>query len=189
MPRAAPTSGRSPRVADAELRSALIVAVPEAAATVDGWRERTCQAKPSSGVPAHITILWPFVPAPRIDDMLILELGRLFGVLDGFVFELRAAARFPGTFYLAPEPAEPFARLTDSVFASYPRYPPYEGAFASIVPHLTTAQGDDDVLAAAEADVLPRLPIAAHAREVVLIEELEPDSALWRPRETFPLAV
>ncbi len=36
---------------DAELHTALIVAVPEAARVVDDWRERTSYAKPSSGIP------------------------------------------------------------------------------------------------------------------------------------------
>jgi len=31
----------------------LIVPVPAAAAVVDEWRERTCGARPSAGVPPH----------------------------------------------------------------------------------------------------------------------------------------
>jgi hypothetical protein len=174
-------------MAERALRSALIVAVPQAAAAVDAWRERTCQAKPSTGVPAHITILWPFVPAARIDDTLEADLRRLFGAIGSFAFELRTTARFPDVLYLAPEPAERFIHLTRAVYEAYPAYPPYEGVFHSIVPHLTTAEGGGEVLAAAEADMFPWLPIVALAREVLLIEEVEPDSSLWRPRANFPL--
>lgn len=187
MPSAANAFTRWPMSTDLELRSALIVAVPEAAPTVDAWRERTCQAKPSTGVPAHITILWPFVPAARVDDVLLAQLRGLFGEVAPFPFELRATARFPGTLYLAPEPPNRFLDLTSAVHAAHPRYPPYEGVFDSVVPHLTTAQGDDATLAAAEEDVLPQLPIAARAHEVLLIEEVEPDSTLWHPRATFAL--
>jgi 2'-5' RNA ligase len=174
-------------MAEAELRSALIVAFPQASPIVDEWREQTCGAKPSAGVPPHVTILWPFVPAASIDDALTDRLRRLFGSLEPFMVEFPATARFPDTLYLTPDPAEPFVELTRAVWEAYPEYPPYEGVFDAIEPHLTAAQGTDDVLAEAEADVRRRLPIVARVDEVVLIEEIEPDSALWRPRATFPL--
>jgi hypothetical protein len=144
-------------MAEAELRSALIVVFAQASPIVDEWREQTCGAKPSAGVPPHVTILWPFVPAASIDDALTDHLRRLFASLEPFMVEFPATARFPDTLYLKSDP------------------------------HLTAAQGPDDVLAEAEADVRRRLPIAAPVAEVLLIEEIGPESALWRPRATFPL--
>src|SRR5262249_20863154 len=70
--------GRSDRVSD--LRSAVIVPVPEAAAAVDDWRERTCEAKPSTGVPPHVTLLVPFVAAAEITNHVIAELHDVLGV-------------------------------------------------------------------------------------------------------------
>jgi 2'-5' RNA ligase len=173
---------------EARLRSGLCVAVPQIARTVDGWRERTCSTKPSSGAPPHITILFPFVPAEMIDDLLIADLARLFGAFAPFSFELGRTARFPSVLYLEPDPLEPFVRLTAAVHAAYPDFPPYEGAFAAVAPHLTVAEGDEDVLAAAEADVAPALPLPAKAHEVLLLEELEPNSACWRQRAMLPLS-
>jgi 2'-5' RNA ligase len=174
-------------MAELELRTALTVAVPEAAATVDGWRERTSYAKPSCGVPTHITILFPFVPPAEVGAPLIEELRDLFGTFESFRFELRAPGRFPGVLYLAPEPPEPFQQLTNAVWRAYPQQPPYEGAFDTIVPHLTTAEGDTTVLDEAERDVRKALPIAAQATEVLLLEEVEPDSARWEQRARFRL--
>jgi 2'-5' RNA ligase len=173
-------------MAETQLRSALIVAVPEAAAVVDTWRERTSYAKPSSGIPPHVTILVPFVPPATIDDSLIEDLRTLFGTFESFTFELGATGRFPTVLYLAPDPAEPFVQLTRAVCEAYPAYPPYGGTFDSIVPHLTTAEGTGAILSAAEADVLPSLPITAEASEALLIEEVEPDSARWRTRAPLP---
>jgi 2'-5' RNA ligase len=172
---------------EAELHSALIVAVPEAASAVDRWRERTCYAKPSSGVPPHVTILFPFFPPDAIDEALVAELRELFAEVERFAFELRTTARFPQVLYLKPEPAEPFVRLTETVCAAYPDHVPYEEAFDSVVPHLTTAEGDAEVLAEAEKDVLQWLPIVAEAHEVLLAEEVEPDSARWRTRARLRL--
>lgn len=170
------------------LRSAVIVAVPEAAGVVDRWREQTCNDKPSLGVPAHITLVFPFVPAGRLDQGVIASLAEIFSAEAGFDFELRRPARFPAALYLAPEPASAFTRLTDAVVSRYPEYPPYEGAFDTVVPHLTVAQGDRAVLDDAEADVRRFLPIRSEVRQAVLLEEVEPDGGRWVVRSRLPLA-
>lgn len=123
-------------MAEPALHSALIVAVPEATVAVEEWLERTAHSRPSNGVPAHITITYPFIPAVTITD----------------------AGQFP----------------------------PYEEAFDSIVPPLTVAEGDAGILKA-EADVAQHLPITARVRDVVLIEEVEPDSARWTTRARLRL--
>ena len=170
-----------------EPRTALVVEVPEAAVAVDPWRERTSPAKPSNGVPAHVTILFPFVPAAEVDDGLVGELRAFFAALPAFRFELRECRHFPAVLYLAPEPPEPFVALTETVVAAYPGYPPYEGVFAEVVPHLTAAEGDHAVLARAEGEIRQSLPIAAEAREVVLLEEVDPELGRWRTHSRLPL--
>ena len=57
-------------------RSALIVAVPEVEPLVGDWRSRYDNA--TLGVPAHVTLLFPFVPAAQLDDVLLGELEALF---------------------------------------------------------------------------------------------------------------
>ncbi len=46
--------------------TALVVAFPEAWPIVDGWRERTCLDRPSIGIPPHVTLVFPFVPAEEV---------------------------------------------------------------------------------------------------------------------------
>jgi 2'-5' RNA ligase len=170
------------------LRSALIVAVPEAGRSIEQWRERTCSDKPAIGIPVHVTLLFPFVPAPDIHDGLIAELSSLFGGFESFFFELREARRWPQMSYLAPEPSEPLVDLTKAIVARYPDYPPYEDMFDSIVPPLTVAHGDTTLLDRAESDVLESLPIRVAVCEVVLIEEAVPDWGQWRTRVRFALS-
>lgn len=163
------------------------MAVPEAARPVEPWLERTARAKPSTGVPAHITLLFPFVPAARLDPVLVGELRELFAGFAGFRFALCRLERFPEVLYLAPEPAEPFVQLTGTIVDRYPDSPPYEGEFETIVPHLTVAQGEPAVLDEAEASVLPALPLEAAVEEVVLLEEVVTDWGRWTARATFRL--
>jgi 2'-5' RNA ligase len=171
-----------------ELRSALVVEVPAAAPVVDRWRERTCADRPSIGVPAHVTILFPFVPARTIDDAVLSGLRELYSAFAPFAFEFREARRFPDVLYLAPEPSEPFLQLIFATATAYPDCPPYDGEIPldSIVPHLTVAHGDALLLEKADAEVQPRLPIHAKANEVLLIEEAKPDWGRWQERARIP---
>ena len=171
---------------DARLRSALIVPVSEAS-VVDKWRERSCAAKPSLGVPAHITLLFPFVAAPRTDAELVTSLGALVVASERFEFELREARRFPGVLYLSPAPAGPFIPLTEAILARFPAHPPYGGAFDSIEPHLRSPRGKTP------CSTRPRRPcgrscrIESEAREALLLEEVEPAFGRWRVHTRLPL--
>ena len=166
-------------------RSAIVIAVPAAAASVDDWRRRhTWDGK--RGVPGHVTLLFPFIPRDELDETTLAELAALFAAEPSFEFALVRAARFPGVLYLAPEPAEPFVRLTERLVAAYPAYPPYEGAFKTVVPHLTVAEGDEALLDRIERELAGRLPIAASARAATLL--VEGQDGHWTERRRFALA-
>jgi hypothetical protein len=168
-------------------QTAVIVAVPEAAPVVDGWREQTCGGTSSRGVPAHVTLLYPFVPADELGAATVAQLAALFAAAAPFDAAFREVRRWPELAYLAPDPPEPFVALTEAIVARWPAQPPYAGETAEIVPHLTCAMGASELLDRVEADIRPRLPIAARVTEALLIEEVEPGANLWRTRERFRL--
>lgn len=167
--------------------TAVVIAFPKAAAAVDGWRERTCSDRPSIGIPPHVTLLFPFVPADQVDEGVVAELQRLFASTAPFAVTFRELRRWPEMAYLAPEPPELFARLTAAIVERWPDYPPYEGVHETVIPHLTVAHGDDALLEEVEADVTPKLPIEAHVTEAFLLEELEQDWGRWGELARFPL--
>jgi 2'-5' RNA ligase len=165
-------------------RSALIVAVPEAEPLVHEWRLRYDNAR--LGIPAHITLLSPFVPAEQLQESLFGELSELFAGQPAISFSLTKLTEFPDqTLWLSPEPSEPFRRLTELIVERYPDFPPYEGIHEEVIPHLTVTSGDASVRDELEAALTGHLPVQAEAREVVLLEE-QPDEH-WRTRERFPL--
>jgi hypothetical protein len=155
-------------------RTALIVAVPEAEAAVAELRRRHDRSA-ALGVPAHLTILFPFVDSAAIDE------GAIEAVVadhDAFDFELVSVETFDGGgTYLAPTSPERFVALTESVWRRWPEHPPYEGTFEAIVPHLTISEWP------IECDV--ELPIGARADTVTLIEERTDGS--WLSRRRFAL--
>ncbi len=125
-------------------QSALMILMPEAEALVRTFRE---QYDPSAkvGVPAHITLNYPFQPANSRSPQAIYDaLGELFFGFPVFHCTLREIRRFPQVIYLAPEPDHPFKTLIQAIVDQYPESPPYEGKFAEAIPHLTIAQLSDE---------------------------------------------
>ena len=90
-------------------------------------------------MPAHITILYPFMPPDEITPAVLAELREFFAQFAAFEFTLPELRRFPKVLYLAPSPAEPFKALTHAVVERYPDYPPYGGGYSEVIPHLTIA--------------------------------------------------
>jgi 2'-5' RNA ligase len=166
-------------------RSALVVEVPEAEPLVSEWRAKHDWSA-QHGVPAHITLLFPFAPTEKVDDRLHAGLGALFANHPAFSFSLSHVARFPEVAWLAPEPADPFQALIEAIASRYPEYPPYEGIHDEVIPHLTVAEGGPELQDEVEAAITPSLPIEAEARSVSLL--LEDESGWWNPGERYPLA-
>lgn len=156
-------------------RTALIVPVPEAEPQV-GELRLAHDWSAQRGVPAHVTILFPFLDASDVDDAAIADLISRFPAFD---FELDRVERFPdGTTWLRPAPSLPFIDLTAAVWQRWPERAPYEGAFDEVIPHLTISE--------TPIDMQLELPILARAREVTLLEEDEP-SGRWIARLHLPL--
>ena len=148
----------------------MLVEVPEAEPVVDAWRQRYTLDAPA-GIPAHVTILFPFVEPERLGEVE-RRLAELVAGTPAFELRFPRAARFPDVLYLEPEPAEPFAALTHAIEREWPDQPPYGGQHETIVPHLTVAESDDSALLdRIAADVEPQLPIETHVREASVFVE------------------
>jgi hypothetical protein len=168
--------------------SALVILVPEAEALVGRWRRRY-DPSAAVGMPAHITINYPFLPGRPVDAATIAHLGPMFAGLQSIRYALVEVREFFDTVYLAPEPAEPFMDLIRAVVAHYPQSPPYGGMFAEVVPHLSLAQSEnaaelEQVLGEFAPGSDGHLPIDATAEEVWLMDNR---SGRWEKRISFRL--
>jgi len=105
--------------------SALVVLVPAAETVVKPFRIRYDPAA-IAGVPAHITLLYPFKAPGEIDESVIGKLRECFAQSTPVGFSLSAIRRFPAeVLYLAPEPDRPFRQLTLDTWRLFPDTPPY----------------------------------------------------------------
>jgi 2'-5' RNA ligase len=155
--------------------SALVVLVPEAEAVAKPFRDKY-DPSAAAGVPAHITLLYPFKEPDHIDDVVVAKLRDCFARFQPIRFSLRETRRFPvEVLYLAPEPDEPFRQLTLSIWKLFPETPPYRGKWPDIIPHLSLAQLPDEQRLDAIAEDFAessreRLPIEAVASGVALMD-------------------
>jgi 2'-5' RNA ligase len=166
--------------------TALICRVPEAERYIARYRDRY---DPSArrNVPAHVTVLYPFMPPEHIDPEVLEQLRGIAHSVPCFSYRLAETRRFPVALYLAPDPDDSYAALTSAVFQAFPEYPPFDGKFATVVPHVTVAHGDEALLCEIEVELRVALPAAgvpARAHELVLIEN---SSGRWEQMHAFPL--
>ncbi|MFF2807901.1 2'-5' RNA ligase family protein [Streptomyces sp. NPDC058000] len=165
-------------------RTGLIVRIPEAESAVRAWRERF-DPSARAGVPAHVTVLFPFLDENRIDARVRSTLADMLSRHHAFDLRFESCGRFPGVLYLAPGPDTQLRRLTEVIADRWPEAPPYGGQFTEIVPHLTVADGQDDaVLDEIEADLLSKLPFTSRATSVDLMVH---DGTKWQERASFAL--
>lgn len=165
--------------------TALLITVPEADPLVSGARKKY-DPSAGAGVPAHVTVLYPFLPVERIDDAVTAELRALFAAQEPFALDFTGFGRFPDLLWLAPQPDAPLRALTAAVEARWPQAPPYRGEYGDPVPHLTVAGGQpQEVYEALEREIGSALPLRAGVTGVHLVVN---DGVRWRLRETFPLA-
>lgn len=156
----------------APTETAVIVEVPEAEPVVGEHRRRLDWAA-DRGVPAHVTVLYPFVHPAEVTEDVVTTLSAAVASVSAFDCRF-ARARWFGddVLWLDPDPAGPFRQLTAAVWAAFPEHPPYGGVYDDAVPHLTvgeTRQADLAALRVAERVVQPLLPLSAHVDRVLLI--------------------
>jgi len=164
--------------------SGLVVPIEAAEPLVEAWVDLLPAS--SRELPPHITVLWPFLAPEALDARVERDLEALFSGVAPFGFALARVGGFPDVVFLAPEPPEPFVGLTRLVWQRWPECPPFGGAYADVVPHLTVALDPaPSTRRAVEDELARRLPAPARAECVLLVEEAE--DGVLRERRRFAL--
>ena len=168
--------------------TALVVLVPEAERVVSEVRARHDPAA-RLGVPAHVTLLFPFMPPDAVSASVPDALRSLFMEFASFSVCFTEACRWPQEAYLVPQPNAPFIALVSGIAAAFPEYPPYGGRHADIIPHLTVAQGSAAAAERGAKEIAAALardgPIRSVCRAATLLEN---SAGPWRVMHTFRFA-
>ena len=138
-------------------------------------------------VPAHITVLFPFVPLDDLDDAC-WTLRDICAELPPFDVTLDGYGHFPTTVYLKPRDPEPIKASFHAIHAQFPNYLPYRGAFSSddITPHMTVGEFRSE--ADRERAILPTYePITFAVRRFHLIVGVEREPIPWITHDVIPI--
>ena len=138
-------------------------------------------------VPAHITVLFPFVPLTDLDAAaetlraICVDVAPFDVTLDGY-------GHFSTVVYLKPVNPEPIKAVFQRIHAHYPEYPPYRGAFGNddIVPHITVGEFPSEI-DRAEATFPRYQPITFRVNCLHLVCGVEHQPIPWITHDVIPL--
>src|SRR3954466_12753022 len=101
-------------------QTALIVPIPDAEPAVGPFRASLDRAA-SWGVPAHVTVLYPFLPPERIDEAVLAAVREIVAAVPRTDVSLSRGAWFGDpVVWLAPQPDHPFRDLPSAVWRRFP---------------------------------------------------------------------
>ena len=168
--------------------TAIVVPFHDVPAAVTAHR-RSLTSDGADGMPAHVTLIYPFVDDADLADDQIRRLRGLLAAFAPFDVTFATFARFdaqPPVLYLEPEPAGPFLGMIAALADEFPAFPPFGGVHETVIPHLTLGYTDDAAsLAAVEAEVGRHLPFNARVAGVAVMQH---GGDGWRLRDRIALA-
>jgi 2'-5' RNA ligase superfamily protein len=122
------------------------------------------------GVPAHVSLLYPFISAAELDEQVTDALSELVVAHEPMPVEFVECYRRGGFVALRPDPIEGLTELTKKIRDRWPDIVPYEGVYGNVEPHVTVAMRASEQRAAMiEHEVTEQLPISAELREMWLV--------------------
>lgn len=170
-------------------RSAIIVPVPDAEQTV-AWHRRGLAPPGVPLVPAHVTVLYPFVHPQRIDADTITGIETALSGVEAFDCVFSQVKWFgEEVLWLEPKPDQHFRSLTHAVCKRFPALLPYDGEHPDTVPHLTVADsrtGNAESKRRVATDIAAALPIHARIDTVRLVAGYD-EHGPWHPIAEFSL--
>ncbi|MGI6876972.1 2'-5' RNA ligase family protein [Amycolatopsis sp. 3B14] len=162
-------------------RSVLAIPVPAA----DPLLARAAELSPAArrGLPAHISLLYPFRPAADLDEATVTALADALERQPAMEVRFERCHHHDGFVYLRPDPLQPLTGLIAALRRRWPGVVPYDGRFGEDVgAHLTVAMGASPREAAALVRAVEAtLPLSARLTEAWLAVF---DGA-WQPRGRF----
>lgn len=167
-----------------EGETGLILHIPEAEPVVGRWRSRHDSSAPL-GVPAHVTVLYPWIPIELLTDRDRAAVAEIVATMAPLELTFGGFGRFPDVLWLDPRPTEPILALTRAMARRWPAYRPYGGEFGDRpIPHLTVSDmHDPGELDHVVEDIEPALPLRSRVEGLSL---LVGRADCWEMSETFP---
>lgn len=162
-------------------QSGLVIPVPAADALLASMEARY-PGTVRPGLPAHVSLLYPFLASVELDEQVIAVLGESFLEQAPMPVTFATCYRRGGFVALRPDPREGLVGLISATRRKWPHLVPYGGRYGEAEPHLTVAMCTSTERAAMiEQEAPAALPIPAVLREAWLMVFEE----RWTLRDRF----
>ncbi|NDJ62356.1 MAG: 2'-5' RNA ligase family protein [Chloroflexi bacterium] len=170
-----------------QITTSIVIPVPPAVqALVVPLLRRYTDATLPSHLPAHISVLFPFVPAAAL-EAACQRLRGLCAQVPPFDVTLRGYNHFPRAVYLELSDPGPVRALFRRIQAAFPDCAPYEGAYGpDIIPHVTAAQFASEAACAA-AEFPPYTPVTFRVARINVDYGVAESGLPWITYATIPL--
>jgi 2'-5' RNA ligase len=150
-------------------QTGLVIPVPAADALLAAVGARY-PGTVREGVPAHVSLLYPFVTATELDEQVTNALSELLAKQAPMPVQFAECYRHDGFVALRPDPIDGLTELMSMTRRRWPDVVPYEGVYGDVEPHLTVAMRcSAETAVAIEQEVTAELPISAELREAWLV--------------------
>lgn len=140
-----------------DLETALLIVPPREVQVFSfPLREKYDNKAFNQNVPAHLTLLYPFVSPENVEEA-IAKLSNVCESLKPFELTLDRYGSFPDAVFLEPSDPEPVRELHRHLADAFPEFPVYNGEHGpDLHPHLTLARFEKPEQA--EEVTLPAVP-------------------------------
>ena len=172
-----------------EATETAVLALVPAAEPVVGVHRRRLDPTTAAGVPAHVTVLYPFVTPASVTTATVAALREAVAPVVPFACTFAETGWFgEDLLWLAPSASVSFADLTTRVCRAFPEQVPYGGEHEPH-PHLTIGyrrHASLEALRAAEVEVRARLPVVGRVDRLQLMAGSRAAGS-WRVVAELPL--
>ncbi len=171
-----------------ELTTVIMIVVPHELQAIAVPLLRRHAPDTLTRVPAHLTVLYPFVPYDQLDEAC-LQLQSICAGIAPFELTMAGYAEFPGVIYMPPRNPRPIKHLFQRISPHFPDCQPYRGAYGDeITPHLTVGEFESDGEQHAAWAALPRyVPYTFRVTHLHILYGVEQITLPWLTHAVIPL--
>ena len=164
----------------------LVIPVPSLEDFVAAWRPKVDREVPE-GVPAHVTVLYPFLSPGDIDEV-VEDLRSFLAEWPSFPYTLEDVGWFGNrVVFVRPQPSVAFMGLTDAMSARY-GVKPYGGEIEDPQPHVTVGfEGKPEDMRRVARAAAALLPIESQRADEVWLVQGTPKPPRWTRTHRFDL--
>ena len=141
-------------------------------------------ADASAGVPAHVTLLYPFADEAQLGAGVLGDVAAVVARHERLRLTLGEGRRFSDTLYVSVEPEGPLRALHDDLAEAFPTLPLYGGTYP-FTPHVSIVEGPAaHATDAFEDGRWSTLPVE---QDVDAVDLITGRGGRWGTRRRFPL--